>query len=178
MDHLTLEDLENEVITFGDVHQGHTYTQAWADQEWVRFMTSRYRKSTKEAHMRFLRFVELKVEAMEAEMLQRPIQPMPKAKGYPKAAAKSHPRNSARTSPSAPNGANFDTLPNVISFDTTSLDGEGGMESENEMYETMITSLQAENRENVQALQARMLSMENALTRVINHLDTVTPNPN
>ena len=35
------------------------------DQEWVQFMVSRYSKSTKESHRRYLRYVELKVEALE-----------------------------------------------------------------------------------------------------------------
>lgn len=165
LNHLTLADLEGEIITFGDVHQGRTYQQAWSDTEWVKFMTSRYRRSTKPAHVRFLRYVELKVEEPETQMGQLPIQPK---KGYvaPK------PKRMA-TSPSSswaiPSGANT-----VI----CSQDGDGDVASETEMYEAMITNVQLENHENIQALQTRMLSMENALQRVISHLETSIPPAN
>ena len=65
LDHLRLEDLENETISFGQKHQGHSFQEAWLDQEWVHFMLGRYQNSTKESHRRFLKYVELRVEEME-----------------------------------------------------------------------------------------------------------------
>ena len=61
LDQATLEDLSQEVITFGQAHMNQTYEQAWEDQEWVQFMVKRYQNSSKEAHVRFIKFVELKV---------------------------------------------------------------------------------------------------------------------
>ena len=57
LDHLRLEDLAAETISFGQKHQGHIYLEAWEDQEWVQLRVSRYQGSTKDSHRRFLKFV-------------------------------------------------------------------------------------------------------------------------
>ena len=65
VDHLTLTELSSEVVTFGQKFNGRTFEDTWQDQEWVQFMISRYQKSPKEAHRRYMRYVTLKVESME-----------------------------------------------------------------------------------------------------------------
>ncbi|CAL1140489.1 unnamed protein product [Cladocopium goreaui] len=99
LEYLTLADLENEVVSFGEAHLGQTYTQAWSDQEWVKFMTARYQKSTKA--------------------------------------------------------------------------GEDDGVYETEMSETWTMNAPTEQQETIHALQARMLNMEDALQRVIHHLENV-----
>ena len=159
LSHLTLQELENEVISFGEAHMGQTFAEAWSDQEWVKFMTSRYRKSSKEAHMRFLRFVELKIEKMEAEMQQRPVMPksqgpmVPKAKCRPKAAP------------------SYTMVHHGEAIDISSQAGVESVVSETEMYEAMTTTAQVEQQEMIDALQARMGNMEDALQKVIYHLE-------
>lgn len=56
--------------------------------------------------------------------------------------------------------------------------GDDPEESEIEMYEAMITNVQLENQENIQAMQTCMLSMENALQRVIQHIEHSVPQGN
>ena len=57
LSHLSLdEELSGEN---GQKHNGKTFAEAWMDQEWVTFMVTRYSQSTKLAHRRFLRYVEL-----------------------------------------------------------------------------------------------------------------------
>ncbi|CAL1143149.1 unnamed protein product [Cladocopium goreaui] len=104
LEYLTLADLENEVVSFGEAHLGQTYTQAWSDQEWVKFMTARYQKSTKA--------------------------------------------------------------------------GEDDGVYETEMSETWTMNAPTEQQETIHALQARMLNMEDALQRVIHHLENVQPKNN
>lgn len=160
LDHLTLPELENKVISFGEAHMGHTFSQAWADQEWVKFMTSRYRKSSKESHMRFLKYVELRIEAAEAEMQQRPM--MPKAQGYAVPRAKCRPK-------AAP------TYTMVHHGDAIDISSQAGVESvvsETETYEAMTMNAQMEQQETMHALQTRMLHMEDTLQKVIHHLET------
>ena len=159
LNHLTLEELENEVVSFGEAHMGHTYAEAWSDQEWVKFMTSRYRKSSKEAHMRFLRYVELKIETMEAEMQQHPVLPksqgpmMPKAKCRPKAAP------------------SYTMVHHGEAIDISSQAGAESVVSETEMYGAMTMTAQVEQQEMIDALQSRMGNMEDALQKVIHHLE-------
>jgi hypothetical protein len=159
LDHLTLPELENEVISFGEAHMGHTFSQAWADQEWVKFMTTRYRKSSKESHMRFLKYVELKIEAAEAEMQQRPM--MPKAQGYAIPKAKCRPKAMPA----------YTMVHHGDAIDISSQAGGESVVSETEMYDTMTMNAQLEQQETMHALQTRMLNMEDALQKVIHHLE-------
>eukprot|EP00435_Cladocopium_sp_Y103_P073407 s3_g43.t1 len=154
LSHLTLEELSGEKISFGQKHQGRTHLEAWEDQEWVQFMVSRYQGSTKEAHRRFLRFVELKVEEMERSQAVIPRASRSggghQLQARPKVVAKSM------------------ATPSHIS----SLDGDEDWDVELEMYAPMTTNQQPDLlTENVTALQARMLNMENALSRVIQHIE-------
>lgn len=66
LSHLTLMDLQDKVVSFGDKHKGKKFAQVWLeDQAWVTFMCTRYSKSRKADHRVFLRFVELKIEELE-----------------------------------------------------------------------------------------------------------------
>eukprot|EP00438_Fugacium_kawagutii_P005439 Skav226195 [mRNA] locus=scaffold2212:160140:165589:- [translate_table: standard] len=161
---LTLADLENEKITFGEAHAGQTYRQAWKDQEWVKFMTRRYGRSKKPAHRRFLRYVELQIEKMEAAQNQLPVNPRGRGSGSPAPQAKPRARPTE--------------MPNGQAVDIVSLDGEFDEEEESstEMYEFPTMNSQAETTESIQALQVRMLSevfsSENSpLTQQVNHLN-------
>lgn len=156
VDHLTLEELSSEVVTFGQKFNGRTFEDTWQDQEWIQFMINRYQKSQKESHRRFMKYVELKVEALEQNqgVIPRGSQVgglnRPQAKA--KATAKSH------------------AAPSLIS----SL-GESDWDIPSEMYEPAIMDHRAlPASEDWMAMQARMLNMENALTRVIQHLEQQT----
>ena len=44
--HLSIQDLENEMVDFGKKNCGRSYMEVWnTDQEWVAFMADRYSKS-------------------------------------------------------------------------------------------------------------------------------------
>ena len=152
LDHLTLEDLSSEVVSFGQKHSGSTYADTWQDQEWVHFMINRYQNSQKEAHRRYLKFVELKIESLEQTQMIIPREPS--AKSRPVSKAKAMAKNIA--------------TPSVIS----SLDGETDWDIDPETYGPVITASHVTPlAEDVQAMQQRMLNLENALTKVIHHLE-------
>ena len=157
LDHLRMEDLAMETISFGQKHLGHPYQEAWEDQEWVHFMINRYQGSNKESHRRFLKYVELKIEEMEnAQTVVPPRQntsQINRAKARPKPGAKSM------------------ATPSLISLQ----DGDDDWDVEAEMFVPVTTGYATSPMtEEVQALQTRMLSMENALTRVIRHIEDQT----
>ena len=159
LEHLTLSELATEAICFGTKHQGESFEQAWNDQEWVSFMVARYQNSLKDSHRRFIRYVELKVEALERgqESIPRdmPVMPntgraRPKAKGKPMAKSIATPQHTC-----LPDGDEDWDLEHV----------EPGM------YDPPTMNSQVTMPEDLHALQTRMLHMESALTRVIAHIE-------
>jgi hypothetical protein len=152
LEHLRLEDLAGETISFGQKHQGRSYLEAWEDQEWVQFMINRYQGSTKESHRRFLRFVELKIEQLE--QAQHVVPPRQHLSGQNRPKAQAKPMAKSLATP--------------ISLQ----DGIDDWDEESEMFIPVTTTyVQGQTSEEVHALQTRMLNMENALTRVIQHIE-------
>eukprot|EP00435_Cladocopium_sp_Y103_P019828 s1610_g4.t2 len=157
LEHLTLEDLSSEVVTFGQKFNGSTFADTWQDQEWVQFMIARYQKSGKESHQRYMRFVELKIESLEKEQMVLPRASVANVSRLPAGKSKAMAKSIATAS--------------VIS----SLDGEGDWEigdMEPERYNPVTMEIRPHMNEDVAALQQRMLNMEDALTRVIRHIET------
>ncbi|CAL1167081.1 unnamed protein product [Cladocopium goreaui] len=153
LEHLTLEDLNQEVVTFGQKYMGCHFQDTWQDQEWVQFMVSRYQRSTKEGHRRYLRYVELKVETMEQQQSAIPPRSNPPTTVRGQAKAK------AKASPVAPHHT---SLP----------DGEADWDIEPETYASLtMTGPNIYTQEDMRAIQDRMLHMENALSRVIRHIE-------
>eukprot|EP00435_Cladocopium_sp_Y103_P048986 s1350_g14.t1 len=162
LDHLTLTDLAEETIAFGQKYKGCQYQETWQDQEWIQFMISRYQSSSKPEHRRFLKYVELQIEALEQGQAPPSANQQgviaPKAKAKVKAMAKSIATASVASS-----------LP----------DGETDWDLEPEMYEPPTMSrLPMPQAEDVAALQQRMLNMEEALMRVIRHIEDQSQNTN
>ena len=88
VDHLTLEELQGETVTFGQKFNGSSFEETWQDQEWVQFMISRYQNSGKEAHKRYMKYVELKIEALEQSQMVVPRQTQGGGQGRPQGKAK------------------------------------------------------------------------------------------
>lgn len=154
LDHLTLDELASEIVTFGAKHQGKSYQDVWADQEWVQFMVARYQSSTKEAHRRFLKYVELKVEELENQQhVVPPTTSVTTKSGNTKPKAKS--KSLAKAS-----------------MPTFSPDGDEGWDMEPEMYMHETTGIAGlPLTEEMHAMQQRMLHMEDALGRVITYIE-------
>ena len=164
---LTLEDLAKEKISFGQKHQGDTYDVAWEDQQWINFMVTKYGSSKVLAHRRLLRYVELKVEEHENARQAIPVMP-PRASqaGYVDGTTDPSGRKfiqpKAKTRPSQP----YRDLSVVV---------DGDEESEYEMYTSGTMDQPPLSQDpDFQAMQQRMLHMEDALTKVIRHLEDKT----
>ena len=162
LSHLSREELASEVITFGQKHQGETYQQAWEDQEWVAFMVSRYSSSTKNSHRRFLKYVELQVEYLE--QTQVPVMP---SRGTP--AVNTLPKSKAKAKAGPKTRAQPASVPEVQIFEPTDLEVE-------EEWDPTVPYMT--DPETMHAMQSRMLNMEDALLRVMRHLEEQSVNSN
>ena len=152
-------------VTFGQKHAGHLFSEAWKDQEWVSFMVNRYGSSTKMEHRRFLRYVELKVAQHETH--QRPIPVIPQD-SQPMSAMSA--KAKAPTRHGGCQGQVQSQPPGAIHLPDLEAE-EWAMEPEMYASETMTSP---GNAELITAMQQRMLNMENALTRMIRHLESTS----
>ena len=170
LDHLTREQLAHEVVDFGGKHKGRSYSEVWhEDQEWVMFMVSRYQESMKLSHRKFLRYVDMQLT--EHEKTQMPVPVTKKAMNMipintPKEAAKAKAKTSSAFNIPVPDGS----APTGDSEDEW-LSGEM---CESQMK---ITNQDPMVNENIQALQDRMLNMEQTLSRVIQFIEEKSQPP-
>ena len=147
IEHLTMEDLKGELMTFGKAHVGKPYEEIWANHpDWVRWFAAHYFNSSKMEHRKMIRYIHLKIE--ETENTEGPTQmPIAKAKSLPKSLA---------------------ARPKVMPASTTPRTWP--VESETDPFEVMSETpwiAGEEAREEMHGLQARMLNMENAMQRLI-----------
>ena len=65
-DHLSLKDLEESTIDFGQTHRGKTYLEMWnRHQDWIGWFVNHYEKSGKENHQKVIHFIQMKIERAE-----------------------------------------------------------------------------------------------------------------
>ena len=61
---MTLAELANEKITFGESKKGMTYAKAFEDVQWTEFIVNRFENSDKPEHMMYVQYVRLRLESM------------------------------------------------------------------------------------------------------------------
>ena len=153
---LSLAEMSETRVTFGKTHVGKTYEEVWQSEKgWVKWFCKVYGDSGKEEHKKFLIFVERKVERLELENELAPLQQtveqgivMPRSKAMPKAkATAAHPAEASALAESL-----------VMS--------EGIWDPWEEMEPETIP-VGAQQTEAVEALQHRVLNIENALTEIL-----------
>ncbi|CAL1151720.1 unnamed protein product [Cladocopium goreaui] len=67
IEHLTKENLKDEVMSFGKSHLGKTYEEMWVcHPDWIRWFTAHYHNSTKLEHRKMIHYIGLKIEESEA----------------------------------------------------------------------------------------------------------------
>ena len=72
--HLSLSQLEETKVDFGQAHLGRTYREMWLNhQEWLLWFAGRYEKSGKESHQKILHYVQLMVERAELAGTRIPV---------------------------------------------------------------------------------------------------------
>lgn len=169
---LTTEEMGKDIVTFGKAHQGETFKHVWSNhRDWIKFMLKRYPNSQKVEHQKLFMYVDRMVEKEEIELgvvsdpdeeeteetahgkgHGKPCQTKGNGKGKMTAAAKPKAKTRAAARPS-------DVPVELEELEEDSWDAVSEM---NQGYNV--------EAENVQALQQRMLHMENALTEVIRHI--------
>ena len=147
IDHLTVEELKMEVMSFGKTHVGRTYEEVWnSSPEWTQWFLQHYQKSGKLAHRKMIRYIKLKIESMEEDPIQGHQAPVMQSHAAPKTMPL-RPKAKAQPNPTMPSE---------------------GMEQMIE--EPWVASENAQ----IMSLQERMGMKENALHQILTHL---APNP-
>ena len=148
----SLDQMGQEIVTFGKTHQGKTFLHMWEKEPaWVKFMLTSYGQSQKIEHMKFLHFAETMIERKELEKGINPEKSLGKELVMPG----NHPlkiKSKAKASMKPPNPP---------------LDSSQEEESES-LWDLMEPS--EETKIEIQVLQQRMLNMENALSEVVGYI--------
>ena len=147
IEHLTLGELKDTPMTFGKVHIGKPFEEVWINHpDWIRWFAAHYYNSSKLEHRKMIRYIHLKIE--ETETTEGPLQmPVAKAKSQPKSLAAKPKQRPAPFNP-----------PTWVP------------ESEVESFDMMSDAPwigEVDAREEIQAIQSRMLNMENAIQRMM-----------
>ena len=180
---LTLAELSKEKIAFGQKHMGETFETAWEDQMWINFMVTKYGSSKVLAHRKLIKFVELKVEAHEKHKQAIPIELKVEAHEKHKQAIPILPPRESRDGytdeTSDHSGSKYiqpkaKVRPSGRSHEPPIL-VDGDEELEFEMYNSGTMDQPPLSQDpDFQAMQQRLLHMEDALTKVIRHLEDKT----
>ena len=141
------------------------------DQEWVTFMVDRYGKSHNLSHRKFLKYVELMVQHHEENQMpvvihqgQGYVGGSGHADGPPRTRMTAKPRAKAKMGAATNTG-----VAESIHFPSL----EEDLLEETEMYNslTMVPAPVSQDPE-FMAMRDRLMNLENALTKVVNHLET------
>ena len=169
--HLTLTELSLEKVSFGQKHMGDTFETAWEDQQWISFMVSKYGSSKVMSHRRLIRYIELKVE--EHESAQQAIPMLP-----PRESRAGHIDETSDLSGNRFIQPKAKVRPSVQSRGPP-IPMDGDEELEFAMYNSRIMDNPPLSQDpDFQAVQQRLLHMEDALTKVIRHLEDKTSDQN
>ena len=161
--HMSMKQLEDSVIDFGQAQLGLKYQEVWErHQDWVTWFTNKYEKSAKESHQRFLHFVQLKIERAELEGKNIPLNAGPKTSTMkpmmkPKAAPPQIYQVPVASMPDMDEGEElFELLQTEEEMPTAAIEVSGNQ---------------------IEHLETRMLHMEDALSRILAHLENPGPTP-
>lgn len=156
---MSLEELSQEAIMFGKAHRGKPFPLVFDNfQPWVDWFVGTYESSTKPAHQKFIRYVELCLES-EVPTVQHQQRAKAKAlpkKGYP-AAAKSMAKSSEN--------------PAILAADWEEEEFEM-MSSHASMIDVQeeLEHVRFENRQ----MSSRMAQLEMSMQEMIQHLQKLT----
>eukprot|EP00435_Cladocopium_sp_Y103_P019157 s1780_g4.t1 len=159
---MAFQDLCHQKVDFGRAHAGKSYLQVWHQEpSWVKWIVKTYEGSDKLEHKKFLWFIELMVGMEEKGMTpsaileehtraraQMPIPTMTKAKA----------KGQARPSQEL-----------MVSMQAAEAEAEAA-EIETEEWINMASMASDAQTEVIDALQARMLNLEGAMTEILQHI--------
>ena len=148
LDHLTIADLKDEKISFGQAHLGKRFEEVWTNApDWTKWFLQHYSGSSKMEHRRVIKYIQLKIEEAESNpaSLQAPLRPVAKAQAkVMMAKAKARPAAIERS--------------------------EVNMEILESMEPEVPWPSTEESQQMVHGLNVRMVNLENALHQILEHL--------
>eukprot|EP00435_Cladocopium_sp_Y103_P033065 s2915_g8.t1 len=160
---LPVEEMGEHRITFGRTHVGRTYSEMWATEKgWVRWFSKVFADSQKDEHRKVLIYIEAMVTQHEQTYNMTPLQetdvhqgviaPVPKAKTWPKSKAAPAPAMSVTSE---------------INEEVEPWDPWDIMDQVTRPAHVDMANHQQEVND---AMQTRILHVENALTEILNHV--------
>ena len=169
--HMSMDQLEVMKIQFGRTHVGKTFNHMWCrEQKWVLWFTQHYHQSTKWEHRVFIYYVEKKVERSELTGVKVPIrsatdQATEKEHGPPAQLQGAQPKAKAMA---------------MASGTTEVLASPWDLDDDPELFDVLqegelmpqIESMVPD--QTVSQLENRMVTVENALNRIINYIEQNT----
>eukprot|EP00435_Cladocopium_sp_Y103_P071080 s884_g36.t1 len=167
--HLSMAQLEETKVDFGQAHVGRTYKEMWVGhQDWITWFVGRFEKSGKESHQRLIHYVKLMIERAELTGTQVPVnkgititeKPVTKAKAKPFAKKLANPSQQAAAAASV---WDLEDETEFKIFQEEEFDG--GMS---------VTGPEVSHPD-VSHLETRMLNVENALTQILGMLEQFRP---
>ena len=155
----SMEQLEATKIQFGKTHVGKTYHHMWChEQSWVLWFTQHYHRSAKWEHHLFLHYVDKKIERCELTGARVPVTSA----------------SSLQSTPPMESGARV-PMPKAKSQPITQVETQNSawdFEEDPELFEVEVIPDQ-ETSSQVTQMEARMTNMENAINRIVQHLEEV-----
>lgn len=164
--HLSLTDLQDQKVQFGQKHLGRPFHQVWEeDQEWIAFIASKYAESTKMQHRLLIRYITLKVEQHEQSQAPIRVAPPPESQVVPSqlpVGLRSAPKVKAK--PKAANRVPYSETVHLPDMEAEEEEWNLGTYQHGFMETHPMSA-------DMMAMQNRMLHLENALTQVIQHME-------
>ena len=157
---MTLEEMGNCKIAFGKAHVGKSYLEMWEQEKsWMKWFIRTYSDSQREEHKKLIIYVEKMVQQLEISNGLPTLEETETQQGIVQPRCKVHPK--AKASAHMTNQAHFDAM-TIMSEDPN--DPWDVMEQIHTMPVTM------QHQEDMNAMQNRVLAVENALTEILSLL--------
>jgi len=177
---MSIHQMEQLTINFGNTHKGKTYKEMWEkEQQWISWFVGHYGRSTKKDHRLFNRYVECMVERAEMSGHRVPVLPSERdldphtGKGY----GKKSPTPKALTAKTKGKAQPpIGEIPEEALNDMQQLVNQGLIDPDEALEMESFEMIQ-EPSPAIGHLESRMLNLENALSRVIQHLEVLSAQP-
>ena len=155
--HMSLEELDKEIIQFGKAKAGVKFAKAFEDHKWTEWFVSQYEKSDKIAHQKYIAYVEKRLDLEIAQSPSNVTKHKITAKKVSSEASWSHVKGEEMESEASGEEVNH----NIDQFLRM-----GNMEDQ-------VSSLFEEN----QSLHQRLNGVEAALSELISHVKALKVAP-
>ena len=150
---LSVEEMGQHKVTFGKSHIGKTYAEMWQQEKgWIRWFSKTYGDSQKDEHRKILVYIEAMVSQPELTYEMEPLHGAETTQEVIRPAPNIMPKSKAM--PAAA----------MIPMHTFEEDPWDVMDIRSQ------TSVGGPQQEIIDALQSRVLTIENALGEILNHV--------